>query len=71
MTKKVVKKQKYTITIEEYEDGSSGMHRKTQGLWGFELLGVLDFISKDIVSIIRDGQTEPTGSIEQKSIKTQ
>lgn len=46
--KTVTSTKTYTITIEQYEDGTTNMQRKNDGFNPLELIGIADFISIEV-----------------------
>ncbi len=52
--KRVISEKIYTIKIIDYDDGTQSMHRNSDGFNTMEILGVCDFISKDVYSCMRN-----------------
>lgn len=50
---KVVRKKVYVVEETIFDDGRVNMHRRNDGFSLFELLGIFDFISREVVDIIK------------------
>lgn len=58
MERQVKSKKTYTIEVIEYTDDSSAMNRTNRGFNALELLGMFEFIRKDIHKQL-DGDISP------------
>jgi hypothetical protein len=65
--KKLVRKRTWSITIEQFNDGSTTMKRTSDGFLGFELLGLIEQMKQDILKQL-SGDIKPD-IIERKYIK--
>jgi hypothetical protein len=50
---KIVKTKTYTITVDQFEDGSKHMKRVNHGFDPLELLGLSSFIQKEVTDQIQ------------------
>lgn len=49
MSKKVISESSYSIKITKYSDGTSDMHRVSNGITALELLGIFQLSTKQII----------------------
>jgi hypothetical protein len=61
---KIVKTKTYTITVDQFEDGSKHMKRVNHGFDSLELLGLSSFIQKEVTDQIQ-GHYKPDTVIRQ------
>ena len=59
----------YHITIIEYEDGSTSMHRENTGFISFELIGLIEFIKDEMIKMTFPKPDERTFSNITRTVK--
>lgn len=50
--KTTVRKRTWNITLEDFSDGTSAMHRSNDGFLSFELLGLCEMMKADVLKQI-------------------
>lgn len=65
--KKIIRIQKYTLTLTEYDNGTSQIERVADGIGGLELLGFLLLTTDDIMKQMRGKSKLPT-VVKKKAI---